>query len=101
MAQIRNKFDIQNSLSDENALLLRKLPNFFKTDDEIPFFKGIGLSVLVHIVFIISMMILSAFMGLVFPHLPKPELPTRDVEFKLVQNESKPPINKKIEDIKQ
>lgn len=33
-------------------------------------------------------------MGLVMPHLPKPELPNRDIEFKLVQAESKPPINK-------
>ena len=39
--------------------------------------------------------IFSFFFGLVFPQLPKPELPIQDVEFKLVQNESKPPINKK------
>ena len=94
MAQIRNKFDINNSISEENSRLLRKLPNFSNTQDEIPFWMGILFSLITHVVFVIFMIILSAFMGLVFPHLPKPELPTRDVEFKLVQNESKPPINK-------
>jgi len=93
MAQIRNRFDIQNSINEDNAILLGKLPNFFKMDDEISFVKGICISIVVHILFVFIMLILSALMGLVFPHLPKPDLPTRDIEFKLVQNESKPPIN--------
>ena len=94
MAQIRNRFDLQNSIADEQITAKKKLPNFFNTTDEIGPFKGITLSIAAHIFFTCVLVLTSAFMGLVFPHLPKPELPNRDVEFKLVQNESKPPINK-------
>ena len=94
MAQIRNRFDLQNSIVDEQITAKKKLPNFFNTKDDIGPYKGIGLSICAHIFLISLSVVISAIMGLVFPHLPKPELPVRDVEFKLVQNESKPPINK-------
>ncbi len=94
MAQIRNRFDLQNSIADEKITAKKKLPNFFNTTDDIGPYKGIALSLCVHVFSVFLALIVSAIMGLVFPHLPKPDLPVRDVEFKLVQNESKPPINK-------
>ena len=94
MAQIRNRFDLQNSIIDEQITAKKKLPNFFNTNDEIGPIKGISFSIALHIFFTCLLVIITSVMGLVFPHLPKPELPNRDVEFKLVQNESKPPINK-------
>ena len=72
----------------------KSLPNFFIDNDELKPVAGIGLSVLLHIIFAIAFSILAIIHSLIFPHLPKPELPNRDIEFKLVQNESKPPINK-------
>ena len=93
MAQIRNKFDIQNSY--EQALMAgKKLPNFFQAVDEIKPATGLSLSILIHILLAIVTLIVSFICGIVFPHLPKPELPNRNLKFKLVQNESKPPINK-------
>lgn len=93
MAQIRNKFDIQNILDDEKTTG-KSLPSFFKSNDEIKPLLGISLSLGFHIVFGFILFIFTLIHGLVFPHLPKPELPNRNIEFKLVQNESKPPINK-------
>ena len=95
MAQIRNKYEIQSEIEDERIVSLRSLPKFFNSKDELSAPKGLALSVLLHFVFIVTMVVLEAFMGLVLPHLPKPELPNRDIEFKLVQADSKPPINKK------
>ena len=95
MAQIRNKFDITNSLTDEKINAGKHLPNFFDSDDEVKPVIGLALSVVFHLMFVFLLIIVSIVHGLVFPHLPKPELPNRNLEFKLVQNESKPPINKK------
>lgn len=92
MAQIRNRFEIQDSLNE--GIMTRNLPNFFETKDEINPLLGTCLSFLVHIAFILLMLILSYFHGFIFSMLPKPELPEKNIEFKLVQNESKPPINK-------
>ena len=86
MAQIRNRFDLQSSIIDEQVTAKKKLPNFFNTTDDIGPYKGIGLSICVHVFLICFSVVISAIMGLVFPHLPKPELPVRDVEFKLVQH---------------
>ena len=95
MAQIRNRYDIENSIEDEKLVTAKRLPKFFNEKDGIGAVKGLSLSVCLHIVFILVMLILNVFMGFVLPHLPKPELQARDIEFKLVQAESKPPINKK------
>lgn len=92
MAQIRNRFEIQESLND--GIACKKLPNFFEKNDEINPLLGAGLSILTHVVFFSLMFVLAYFNGLIFSMLPKPELPERNIEFKLVQNESKPPINK-------
>ena len=92
MAQIRNRYDIKNQIEEE--FQVKQLPNFFSTNDEIKPLNGIILSILTHVVLFFLLGIFSFFFGLVFPQLPKPELPIQDVEFKLVQNESKPPINK-------
>ncbi len=94
MAQIRNKNEIQNSLQDE-GIKTKKLPNFFVNYDEIKLLNGLSLSILAHGLFIILMLFFSfIFHDFIFPRLPKPELPNQNMEFKLVQNESKPPINK-------
>jgi len=95
MAQIRNRYDIKNSIEDEKIVVTKRLPNFFNDKDYMSAPKGLTLSVCFHLVFIIVMITLNLFMGLVLPHLPKPDLPNRDIEFQLVQAESKPPINKK------
>ena len=95
MAQIRNRYDIENSIEDEKIVLTKKLPNFFNERDGIGPFKGISLSIVFHLLFMLVMITFQIFTNLVLPHLPKPDLPTRDIEFKLVQAESKPPINKK------
>ncbi len=92
MAQISNRFDIQNQYT--NTALGKSLPNFFDQPSELKPFFGLSLSLLLHIVFALLLIIVSALNGLIFSHLPKPELPDRNIEFKLVQNESKPPINK-------
>ncbi len=94
MAQIRNRFDIQNSITEDDTVTAKRLPNLFDDIDELKPASGILISIATHILIALILMIFSALYGLVFPHLPKPELPNRDVEFKLVQNESKPPINK-------
>lgn len=95
MAQIRNRFDIQNQLDEELTASKKKLPNFFNhTLDELPPARGLTYSIAAHIVFTFLLLVVTTLTGLVFPHLKKPELKNRDVEFKLVQNESKPPINK-------
>ena len=95
MAQIRNKFDIENYLSDEKSGSKKHLPNFFDSNDEVKPIVGLSLSIVIHIVFTFTLILIAVIQSLVFPHLPKPELPNRNIEFKLVQNESKPPINKK------
>ena len=95
MAQIRNKYDIKNSIEDEKLVLTKSLPRFFNERDGISAPKGLAMSFGLHLIFILVMIVLQAFMGLVLPHLPKPDMPARDIEFKLVQAESKPPINKK------
>ncbi|MBQ8847332.1 MAG: TonB family protein [Candidatus Gastranaerophilales bacterium] len=93
MAQIRNKFEIQDSINEELSLK-KRLPNFFDEQDEISPLSGLLLSVLSHIVFVCFSLLLFFIHGIIFPHLPKPELAKQNIEFKLVQNESKPPINK-------
>lgn len=94
MAQIRNRFDLQNSLQEDEVKTQKKLPAFFMEKDELGFFKGISLSTIVHIILAILIISIAAVNDLFFSFLPKPELPKRDIEFKLVQGESKPPINK-------
>lgn len=95
MAQIRNKFDIQNSIYDKEFSNERRLPNFFDDNSgEIKPLFGLSLSAFLHIVFAFVLFIFSIFHNLYFARFPKPELPNRNLEFKLVQNESKPPINK-------
>ena len=93
MAQIRNSFDIKNSYNEE-LVNTKALPNFFDDEDSIKPIMGLSLSILVHCIFAFLAIVITIIQGLVFPHLPKPELPNRNLEFKLVQNESKPPINK-------
>lgn len=93
MTQISNRIDIQNSIEDEALIVKRKLPNFFTVRDDMNALTGISLSIVVHCVFILAMLILSA-LGFVFPKFALPDLPNKDIEFKLVQNEEKPPINK-------
>ena len=90
MTHIRNKLDIQNDIIDEGTIQ-RRLPNYFISDDEISPLKGFSLSILAHILLILIAFSMQVF---VFSKLPKPTPPTRDLEFKLVQNEEKPPINK-------
>lgn len=94
MAQIRNRYDIENSIDDERLVSRRRLPKFFDEKDDINPAAGILMSAGFHVLFGVLLVVLNLFMGLVMPHLPKPELPNRDIEFKLVQAESKPPINK-------
>ena len=91
MTHIRNRLDIQNDIVDE-ATITKRLPNYFICDDEISPLKGFSLSILTHILLILFAFSMQVF---VFSKLPKPVPPTRDIEFKLVQNEEKPPINKK------
>ena len=92
MAQIRNRFDIQNNMLDEASS--KRLPNFFIETDEVKPVVGLTLSVVFHIAFTLLLFLITALQGLIFPLLPKPELPAQNLEFKLVQNESKPPIDK-------
>jgi TonB family protein len=92
MAQIRNRFDIQNNMLDEASS--KRLPNFFIETDEVKPVVGLTLSVVFHILFVLLLFLITALQGLIFPLLPKPELPAQNLEFKLVQNESKPPIDK-------
>jgi TonB family protein len=92
MTHIRNRFDIQNDIEEDTLVLNKKLPNCFLSDDEIPHWKSFLLSIATHLLLIILCISLQTF---VFSKLPKPELPTRDIEFKLVQAEENTPINKK------
>lgn len=91
MAHIRNRFDIQNDIEEERYTLKKRLPNCFMSDDEIAHWKSFILSVLIHGVLFSSAFIFQVY---IFSKLPKPLPPTRDIEFKLVQAEEKPPINK-------
>lgn len=91
MAQIRSKNDIQYINEGENVKFNRRLPNFFNEADEIKPVTGVLYSIALHILLAIAVLVSS----LVLPRLPKPELPDKNIEFRLVQNESKPPINKK------
>ena len=93
MAQIKNKFEIEDIANQ--GLVSKSLPNFFDTKDEIDPIAGIALSISAHIIFIGLFIILSLLNSFVYSLLPKPELPQKNIEFKLVQKESKPPINKK------
>lgn len=95
MAQIRNRYDINDLIEDERVTVTKTLPRFFNEKDGISKFLGINISIIIHLVFALLLLILNFVAGIVFPHLPKPELPNKDIEFTLVQNESKPPINKK------
>ena len=90
MAQIKNKLDIRNSIADEVLVLSKHLPNFFNNTDEINAFTGIILSILVHAALFLIMFMFAMLM----PKFDLPKLPEQDIEFKLVQQESKPPINK-------
>ena len=93
MAQLKNKFDIYDSIADEKFISVRSLPNYFDNSDEIGTVQGICLSLLVH--GLLAMVVwLMVILGIAFPMLKLPELPNRDIEFKLVQQEEKPPINK-------
>ena len=93
MTQIRNRSEIVESIAQETAKTKRGLPNFFNTqNDEITLGRGLLLSILVHGAFIVLMVALNA-LGIIVP-APKVELPKQDIEFKLVQNEEQPPINK-------
>ena len=91
MTNIRNRLDIQNDLADDTLLLKKRLPNYFLDDDGLSAIQGFLLSLAIHFLLIIIAFSLSTF---VFSKLPKPMPPTRDIEFKLVQAEEKPPINK-------
>ena len=91
MAHIRNRFDIQNDIEEERYTTNKHLPNFFMADDEMAHWKSFLLSVLIHGIFFSSVLIFHVY---IFSKLPKPLPPTRDIEFKLVQAEEKPPINK-------
>lgn len=93
MSQIRNRFDIAQSIIEEEKIG-RSLPDFFSFDDEIKPLKGLSMSVGVHIVFIILFIIFGALFEKFAPDV-KPKLPVQDVEFKLVQNKSQKPINPK------
>lgn len=95
MAQIRSKNDIQYIIDGENLKLNRHLPSFFDETDEIKPIIGILYSIAFHILFIVVLLVVTFVCGLVLPRLPKPELPNKNIEFRLVQSESKPPINKK------
>ena len=96
MAQIRNKFDIQDTMSYEKLGSTKALPTYLEFDnkDEINPLAGLLYSLLIHMLLIFIAVVVAIIQSLVFPFLPKPELPNRNIEFKLVQNESKPPINK-------
>ena len=52
MAQIRNRFDIQNNMQDEASV--KRLPNFFIETDEVKPAVGLALSVVFHIVFLLT-----------------------------------------------
>ena len=94
MAQIRNKQDIDITAEDEAITRSHKLPNFFDSDDEIKPVYGISASLLAHFLLAIFIIILSE-LGITFTKFAPPELPNRDIEFKLVENpEQKPPIDK-------
>lgn len=93
MAQIKNKYDIQNSIADDMVLLSRRLPNYFDNSDDMNTFAGIILSAAIHALLALIIFIMS-LLGITFPHFNLPDLPNKDIEFKLVQQESKPPINK-------
>ncbi len=94
MSQIRNKTEIKQSLMQDNNKIKKSMPNFFNTYDEIQPGQGLLISVGIHVVLTIIFIIFGAILAKVNPSLPKPKM-VQDVEFKLVQNESKKPINKK------
>lgn len=95
MTQIRNRFNTQQALKEEMMTENKKLPDFFNKMDEIGLIEGLCGSIIIHVIFIILFVLIAKLTGLMFTHLPKPPMPTRDIEFKLVQAEEKPPINKK------
>jgi len=94
MSQIRNNFNIKNTLNKKTATNLKRLPNFFNDYNEIGVLSGLSLSILIHILLAALMCILCFLQPLIFSRLPKPELPKQNIEFILVQKETKPPIKK-------
>lgn len=95
MTQIRNKFDIRNQIEQEAIKPLKKLPNFFDENDELKPATSFMCSVGFHIVFVLLLCLLGAVQEIIAENLPKPKTPPQDIEFKLVRNQSKTPINKK------
>lgn len=93
MAQIQNKYDIQDSIADDVLVISKHLPNFFDNSDQMKPIVSLSLSILLHIALGLLFLLLSA-LGFVLPKFGLPDLPSQDIEFKLVQQESKPPINK-------
>ncbi len=93
MAQIQNKLDINDAIADDMLVVNKHLPNFFDNSDQMKTTTSLLLSLLLHALFVLLVMLLSA-LGFVLPKFNLPDLPSRDIEFKLVQQESKPPINK-------
>ena len=93
MAQIQNRFDIKNSIADETILVRKHLPNFFDNSDQMKVWQSLALSILFHLAFVLTILLLT-LMGFTLPKFNLPDLPSQDIEFKLVQQESKPPINK-------
>ena len=90
MTQLTNKFDINDEL-EEN---LKELPNSFYDDEgEIPLYKTIIISTILHPIVFGLLTAMIIFIGYHLSMLKKPELKPRDIEFVLTQKEA-PPINK-------
>lgn len=93
MTQIENRFDIQNSINDEEKMTItRKLPNFFDSNDELSPINSLSGSLIAHVLFVFILLLLAQYSK--FFTAIKPPLPKHDLEFKLVQAPEKPPINK-------
>ncbi len=94
MAQIRNRLEIKNAIDEDRATNQTNLPNLFQEEDELKPIMGLTLSVATHVLFAVLFIMGAIIQSIVMVNCPKPELPRNDIEFRLVQNESKPPINK-------
>lgn len=94
MNQTRNKLNINNMRDNKAVLKSPQLPNLFEKSDEIGLVEGICGSIILHVVFAFIFLLIVQFSGLLFSSLPKPEMPKKDIEFRLVQAPEKPPINK-------
>ena len=86
MTLIRNKHNMQKATVKNVITYEKQLPNFFDNKDELNPVFGMLLSIFVHVIFALFMVLVVLLQNLIFPHLPKPELPKKDIEFKLVQN---------------